>query len=180
MPKNTLISDPASSDGPYVSVRDPTATSQENRGAPLRHPNLEGIGTNIPHQDLPPVIPDSAHGPTLLRPDNPTEEKRLPIATTRPAVSGTSHSDKRRRINQPTNELGTPSIHSTPPVRAPVSTGLHHPVAWANDIFAGSETASPADVQGLLQEAAEAAKNDFNEESALAWAQGYTFPTQYM
>ena len=47
-------------------------------------------------------------------------------------------------------------------------------------MFAGAGGASAAEVAALLQEAAEAARSDYDEESALIWAQGYTFPTQFL
>ena len=45
---------------------------------------------------------------------------------------------------------------------------------------AGAAGASAADVAALLQEAAEAARSDYDEESALTWVMGYTFPAQFL
>lgn len=53
-------------------------------------------------------------------------------------------------------------------------------MSWANDIYAGTETASHSDVTSLLREAEDATRNDFDESSALTWAQGYVFPPRYL
>ena len=53
-------------------------------------------------------------------------------------------------------------------------------ISWANDLFAGEEGAASYDATALLREAAESVRNDYNEESALAWAQGYAFPAEYI
>ena len=70
---------------------------------------------------------------------------------------------------------------STPTRRPGASDrALTNHVAWANEIFAGAGTASHADVTAIMQEAAEAARSDFDKSSALAWAQGYVFPPRYL
>ena len=66
---------------------------------------------------------------------------------------------------------------SIPPPGTPTSLPSTH---WANDMFAGDEGASAADVAALVHEAALSARNDYNEESALTWAQGYTFPAHFI
>jgi hypothetical protein len=59
--------------------------------------------------------------------------------------------------------------------------GRPHPIAptiiaWAKNCFAGGLKARPGDLSTLIQEASDAARNDFDEESAIAWAADYTFP----
>ncbi len=54
------------------------------------------------------------------------------------------------------------------------------PIMWANEVFAGEEKATLEDVASLIQEGADAARNDFNEDSAVAWANGYSFPPHYI
>ena len=56
-----------------------------------------------------------------------------------------------------------------------------HPIApsvisWARECFAGGLTTQPGDLSRLIQEASDAARNDFDEASAIAWANGYEFP----
>ena len=71
----------------------------------------------------------------------------------------------------------------TVPHTMPTTTQLEpttYPMSWANIVFAGSEAASRTDVASLLQEAAASARNDFDEESAIKWANGYTFPDRYI
>ena len=53
-------------------------------------------------------------------------------------------------------------------------------IAWANSVFAGAETATSEDVSLLLQEAADASRNEFDEVSAITWAGGYEFPSQFI
>jgi hypothetical protein len=53
-------------------------------------------------------------------------------------------------------------------------------IAWAKNCFAGGLKARPGDLSTLIQEASDAARNDFNEESAIAWAEDYTFPPEML
>jgi hypothetical protein len=53
-------------------------------------------------------------------------------------------------------------------------------IAWANTVFGGEDTATAEGVTALLQEASDAARNDFDESSARAWAKDYTFPPEYL
>jgi hypothetical protein len=78
---------------------------------------------------------------------------------------------------EPGPNPGSNNLHLIPGAKNFLPT---HPTAWANDIFAASDVASSADVTALLQEAAEAARNDYDESSALEWANGYQFPPHYM
>lgn len=86
-----------------------------------------------------------------------------------------THLPGQERTDEDKDENLTSNAHD--PDTDPASS---HPVTWANDIFAGAETATNADVQSLMQEAADAARNDFDEDSAVAWAKGYKFPAHYM
>ena len=57
----------------------------------------------------------------------------------------------------------------------------NHPIApsvitWARNCFAGGLTARPDELSALIQEASDAARNDFDEASARAWAHDYRFP----
>jgi hypothetical protein len=63
--------------------------------------------------------------------------------------------------------------------------GRPHPIAptiiaWAKNCFAGGLKARPGDLSTLIQEASDAARNDFDEESAIAWAADYTFPPEML
>ena len=51
---------------------------------------------------------------------------------------------------------------------------------WAEACFPVGSPSSEADVRELIQEAAESARGDYGPESAIAWAEGYTFPAHYM
>jgi hypothetical protein len=51
---------------------------------------------------------------------------------------------------------------------------------WAEACFPVESQASEKDLRELLEEAAEAARDDYGAESAVAWAEGYTFPSDYM
>lgn len=51
---------------------------------------------------------------------------------------------------------------------------------WAEACFPVESQASEKDLRELLEEAAEAARDDYGAESAVAWAEGYTFPSEYM
>ena len=73
-------------------------------------------------------------------------------------------------------DLG-PSAHRIP---GPTNSSLTHPITSAGDVFTGSDVAAVADVTALLQEAADAARSDFDESSALGLAKGYTFPPHYL
>ena len=65
-------------------------------------------------------------------------------------------------------------------LRLTPTSPTHSPTTWAARIFDENTVAQPSDVASLLQEAAEAARNDYNEESAISWADGYSFPVQYV
>lgn len=47
-------------------------------------------------------------------------------------------------------------------------------------MFSDTEGTSPDAVVGLIQEAADSVRSDFNEESAVQWAQEYAFPPEYL
>ena len=49
---------------------------------------------------------------------------------------------------------------------------------WTTECFPGGSQSTEKDLRDLIIEAADAAKNDFNEESARVWAQGYQFPPE--
>jgi hypothetical protein len=77
----------------------------------------------------------------------------------------------------------------TPPTIPPrvnkyeVGLGRPHPIApaviaWAKSCFAGGLTARPGDLSALIEEASEAARNDFDEASTRQWADGYVFPPE--
>lgn len=51
---------------------------------------------------------------------------------------------------------------------------------WAEACFPVESQASERQLRELLEEAAEAARDDYDAESAVAWAGGYTFPSSYM
>lgn len=51
---------------------------------------------------------------------------------------------------------------------------------WAEACFPVESQASERDLRELLEEAAEAARDDYGAESAVAWADGYSFPSDYM
>jgi hypothetical protein len=53
-------------------------------------------------------------------------------------------------------------------------------IAWANSVFAGAENATSEDVSLLLQEAADASRSEFDQVSAITWADGYEFPSQFI
>ena len=72
-----------------------------------------------------------------------------------------------------------PTIHQ-PQSRAKLNCTTPPLIAWANSVFAGAETATSEDVSVLLQEAAVAAKSEFDEGSANTWAGGYKFPSLYI
>ena len=103
------------------------------------------------------TVDDLAH-PTesLTSPDSPLQpaHAQSPISPLQP-----SHSQSTR----------LPATHPCP-----------SPIKWANEVFAGEEKATPDDVASLIQEAADAARSDFNEDSAVAWANGYSFPHHYI
>ena len=65
------------------------------------------------------------------------------------------------------------------------SNADNHPIApsviaWARNCFAGGLTARPEELSALIQEASDAARNDFDEASARAWAQDYRFPPEML
>jgi hypothetical protein len=51
---------------------------------------------------------------------------------------------------------------------------------WAEACFPVGSKTNEADLRELLKEAADAAKDDYGPESAVAWADGYTFPPEYV
>ena len=159
--------DPTSPYSPYVLARLPVS----------HHDDPEGIGTASQHEEQPVYTYERPSAPDPLRNVPIDQGETLPIATTPPTHGGTRQTGKRQRRNR---DSRAPSLTNVSSIRG---TGRSEPLpsmAWANDIFSGSEAASPTDVLALLQEAAEAARNDFDEDSALQWAQGYSFPAQYL
>jgi hypothetical protein len=51
---------------------------------------------------------------------------------------------------------------------------------WAEVCFSVGSRTAESDLRELLEEAAEAAKDEHGKASAIAWAGGYTFPPEYM
>lgn len=51
---------------------------------------------------------------------------------------------------------------------------------WAEACFPVGSQTTEADLRELLKEAADSAREDYGPESAVAWAEGYTFPSQYV
>jgi hypothetical protein len=51
---------------------------------------------------------------------------------------------------------------------------------WAEACFPVGSQMTEADLRKLLKEAADSAKDDYGPESAVAWAEGYTFSPEYV
>ena len=51
---------------------------------------------------------------------------------------------------------------------------------WTRACFPAGDTASESELLELIQEAADAARDDFDASSAKLWAAGYTFPAEYL
>ncbi len=51
---------------------------------------------------------------------------------------------------------------------------------WAEACFPVESKTTESEVNKLLEEAAEAAREDYDAASAVAWADGYEFPSEYM
>jgi hypothetical protein len=51
---------------------------------------------------------------------------------------------------------------------------------WAEAYFPVGSQITEADLRELLNEAADSAKDDYGPESAVAWAEGFTFPPEYV
>jgi hypothetical protein len=51
---------------------------------------------------------------------------------------------------------------------------------WAQECFPTASKTTEAELRELLIEAAEAARQEYDAASAVEWAKGYTFPTEYM
>ena len=51
---------------------------------------------------------------------------------------------------------------------------------WAETCFAAGAPSSKEQIETLIQEASEAARDDYGEDSARAWAGGYQFPAEYV
>jgi hypothetical protein len=51
---------------------------------------------------------------------------------------------------------------------------------WAEACFPVGSQTTEADLRELLKEAADSARDDYGPESAVAWAEGYTFPPEYV
>ena len=51
---------------------------------------------------------------------------------------------------------------------------------WAEACFPDGYSTTESELRELLEEAAEAARDDYGVASALEWADGYTFPPEYM
>jgi hypothetical protein len=51
---------------------------------------------------------------------------------------------------------------------------------WVAACFPQFSPSSERDLRDLVHKAAEAAKNDFGASSAVAWAEGYRFPPEYV
>ena len=52
--------------------------------------------------------------------------------------------------------------------------------SWIEACFPGSSPASKAGIEELIAEAADAARNDFGVDAANEWAEGYTFPPEFV
>ena len=52
--------------------------------------------------------------------------------------------------------------------------------SWIEACFPGGSPASTAGIEELVEEAAEAARNDYGIEAANEWAEGYTFPPEFV
>ena len=53
-------------------------------------------------------------------------------------------------------------------------------IAWAEACFAEGSQTTAEDLKSLIKEASDAARTDFDEESARQWANKYVFPSQYL
>ena len=51
---------------------------------------------------------------------------------------------------------------------------------WAETCFAAGAPFSKEQIETLIREASEAARDDYGEDSARAWAGGYQFPAEYV
>ena len=120
----------------------------ESRLPPLNHITYDV--QNVPPTDEAPILEHTAEG-------GKTENTGPSTVTRR------KHARQERKMDPTALHSATQPCHTRAPDRA-----LTHHVGWANEIFAGAETASHADVTALLEEAADAARNDFDESSALA------------
>lgn len=52
--------------------------------------------------------------------------------------------------------------------------------SWLATYFPAGSSASDVELYELVDEAAEAARNDFGIEAANEWAAGYKFPAEYV
>ena len=51
---------------------------------------------------------------------------------------------------------------------------------WAEACFPAESTTTESEVRNVLEEAADAAKEDYDAASAIAWAEGYRFPPKFI
>ena len=76
----------------------------------------------------------------------------------RPGVASESRKDKRVTLSEAAPMIG----------------------AWIEACFPGGSPASKAGIEELIAEAVEAARNDFGVDAANEWAEGYTFPPEFI
>ena len=53
-------------------------------------------------------------------------------------------------------------------------------IAWVKKVFSEGDIATATQLAALIKEASDANRNEFDEESARNWAEGYTFPQRYL
>jgi hypothetical protein len=83
----------------------------------------------------------------------------------------------------PTNENGPYcDVHeSRDPTTTTDASGIApNLIEWANTVFARGNSATTESLTALLQEASDAARNDYDESSARAWAKDNSFQPEYI
>lgn len=115
-----------------------------------------------------------------------TGRPQLPSDIAASRVSGPKQTRAARNTypedsESPTSDATSKSVERT------TSTGRSQPLlagAGKRVMSKGSSNTSRTTATAVpstdLNKAAEAARNDVNEESAIAWAQGYLFPSEYL
>jgi hypothetical protein len=97
--------------------------------------------------------------------------------------SGPSRSNILPTDTIPTNGIGpySDAHESRDPTTTTDASGIApNLIEWANTVFAGGNSATTESLTALLQEASDAARNDYDESSARAWAKDYSFPPEYI
>ena len=120
--------------------------------------------------------PTPVSGPTQSLPGLQTETQPTRVGKTVPTTLSNSANDL--SCHKAAASAGTrpKQIDNASVGNAP----LPSPIVWANEVFAGKERATLGEVSSLIQEASNAARNDYDESSAVAWANGYCFPPQFI